>query len=476
MRELFPGYYPSNVGDVDLGADGTIVVFDANVLLNLYRYPADAAEDLLRMIEALGDRAWLPHQTALEYHRNRLTVIAEQNKRFREVRNIVKKGLTSVEAELEKLQLRKRHSTIDPSQLLVQMQAVAEKFNQDLQRQEEAHLDVTDDDPIRDRLNSVFSGRVGVPPPQQEWIAELEEEGKHRYEAKIPPGYRDTAKEGQAFIHRGLEYRREYGDLILWKQIIEHCERSHLRQVVFVTDDDKEDWWLSVDSGGRKRIGPRTELIDEITRETDVVLFSMFSSERFAQNFAEVLKIELHQTTVEQVRDVKSTLAEPVSVECPSCNAKGTESLGGVPGSSAVHFCVCGNRFHVHRGGDGRVFAKEWGSHMPSLGTHRVEATCPACNATVPANIRDDQRETERYCMDCCTLLHINSRGDVLSSTPSKPISADSKSIEGPYTYLGCAKCPGRPRTRTIWQNDNVVRAVCKDCGRLLEAQANDDV
>lgn len=38
-----------------------LVVPDANVLLNLYRYTEQARKDLLRALGALGDRLWVPH-------------------------------------------------------------------------------------------------------------------------------------------------------------------------------------------------------------------------------------------------------------------------------------------------------------------------------------------------------------------------------------------------------------------------------
>jgi hypothetical protein len=38
MKELFPGFYPMSSDKIDVAAKTTLVAFDANVLLNLYRY------------------------------------------------------------------------------------------------------------------------------------------------------------------------------------------------------------------------------------------------------------------------------------------------------------------------------------------------------------------------------------------------------------------------------------------------------
>ena len=79
MRDLFPGFYPPKLEELDLSIDKTAVIFDANVLLNLYRYPKSASDDLLRLMEALEHKVWLPLPSwRLDTQRNRLTVVVEQ--------------------------------------------------------------------------------------------------------------------------------------------------------------------------------------------------------------------------------------------------------------------------------------------------------------------------------------------------------------------------------------------------------------
>jgi uncharacterized protein (DUF983 family) len=469
MKQLFPGYYPAVGDDIDLQVEKTLVVFDANVLLNLYRYPANASKDLLAVMDGLSDRKWIPFHAAMEYHRNRLVVIAEQNRRFREAKSVVEKAISSLEGELGKLQLQKRHSTIDPTSVLESMRNASQEFASTLQDLEDKHKDVTDDDPIRDNLNELFASKIGQAPPNQEWIDKIQEEGKLRYDQKLPPGYRDQSKEGETFNHGGLQYANEYGDLILWKQLLEKCISDEIKQLVFVTDDDKDDWWYVVDSGGKRRIGPRPELTDEVIRTTTVETFAMLSSDRFAQRFSQLLNITLETTTVTQVRDVKSTLTNEVEVRCPSCGDSSTENVGNSAGSSAVHFCDgCGKRYHVHRRGDGSVFCREWGGATSQ--PERVQANCPTCGHTVPAVVREGFDDTERYCMNCCTLLKIDRDGQVIKSTPSLALTAASQVEDDGITYLECPNCPGAPRVRTIWGNGTTARAVCRECSALVES------
>jgi|SRR6266853_4022594 len=204
MKTQFPGFYSQAAPDGELLAEGSVVVFDANVLLNLYRYPAGASADLLALMEKISQRVWIPFQAALEYQRNRLEVIAEQKRRFREVRKVLAKTASSLDNELAALQLRKRHSTIDTTLLLNEISTAKDKFDLQLGELERSQRDVFDADSIRERLDAIFESRIGSPPVDQAWLDKIAEEGRSRYKFQIPPGYRDQAKEGEVFSHNGL--------------------------------------------------------------------------------------------------------------------------------------------------------------------------------------------------------------------------------------------------------------------------------
>ncbi len=66
MRELFPGYYRPTQEQFQQMWQECIFVFDANVLLNIYRYTSETREELFDILESLKERTWLPHQAMLE--------------------------------------------------------------------------------------------------------------------------------------------------------------------------------------------------------------------------------------------------------------------------------------------------------------------------------------------------------------------------------------------------------------------------
>src|SRR3954469_23366779 len=55
-----------------------LISFDASVLLNVYGYSKATREEISSLIQKYKDRLTLPHQFALEYARNRASVIVRQ--------------------------------------------------------------------------------------------------------------------------------------------------------------------------------------------------------------------------------------------------------------------------------------------------------------------------------------------------------------------------------------------------------------
>src|SRR5258708_3096119 len=118
MKKTFAGYYRPNNNELAELWEKCVFVLDANVLLNLYRYPVEARNDLLKILEEISSRLWIPHKAALEYQENRLKVLADQRKKFSEVEELLKKSQNKLRTDFGGLQLEKRHSSIKPNEFL----------------------------------------------------------------------------------------------------------------------------------------------------------------------------------------------------------------------------------------------------------------------------------------------------------------------------------------------------------------------
>ena len=70
MKSKFPEYYEKpDFKELWKSASFT---FDANVLLDLYSLSPKSSDEMLTVLEGLGDRdqIWIPYQFAYEYHKN----------------------------------------------------------------------------------------------------------------------------------------------------------------------------------------------------------------------------------------------------------------------------------------------------------------------------------------------------------------------------------------------------------------------
>ena len=145
------------------------------------------------------------------------------------------------------------------------------------------------------------------------WITGIQT-GKADTSNNIPPGYRDTSKskdEISYYIYNQLHFEREYGDLMIWFQIMDHAKKDGLKHIIFVTDDDKRDWWWTKD---KKKLGVRPELIEEIRSKSDISLFYMYSSESLMVNAKNYLRADIKDELIKQVGEISKLDRKPFTL------------------------------------------------------------------------------------------------------------------------------------------------------------------
>jgi hypothetical protein len=303
MRSKFPGYYKLTEADLrELWAEATFVI-DTNVLLSFYRYPQKARDETIATLRGLRDRLWIPFHVALEFQRNRLGVIHKQNSEFENILGKIEKFNPIIKSIGE---LKDRHSLIDPSFFIESINESIARFVEEVKNSRRSQSQVHEDDLIRKEIDKLLEGRIGEE-PSRECVTKWQDSGKKRYPSKIPPGYLDAEKEKdkdqQIYSYGGNEYHKIYGDLIIWNQIIEHCQSDKITKLIFVTDDTKEDWWEEI---GGKTIGPRPELVEEIRRLGGVTHFNMYNSGSFLENAKRFVGAKVGEETIGQVREISN--------------------------------------------------------------------------------------------------------------------------------------------------------------------------
>ena len=327
MKKLFSGFYsPTNDEIKASWLDGkTLFVFDTNVLLNLYAYTKITREDFFKIIEKVSDNIWLPYHVGLEYQRNRLNVVKNEKGIFNDIEKYVKSIEKQINnADFNNLKLKQRLPDLFNSsvELHTKIEELLSKYRDSVKKWNNQQPDVRSSDLIRKKIDELFDDKVGNP-FEQEKLDEISKEGKERYDNKIPPGYKDKKEKEKAdkFTYQGLTYIPMYGDLIIWKQIIEKAKDENIESVIFVTDDVKEDWVYSLDSNGIKEIGVRAELREEIYRESKISSFELLTTTDFMQNGKEFLELsEVHEESIAEAKSNVEDRKEKKKVKDDSSN------------------------------------------------------------------------------------------------------------------------------------------------------------
>jgi hypothetical protein len=295
MRDLFAHFY---VPDEDATATAMrtgLIVPDANVVLNLYRFQRTARDELFGALEKLGDRLWIPHQVGLEFHQSRLAVMADQDDYFDSASEVIaarhKDYLSAVRSfakriGLPEFTLMKLEQGIQDAHHAV----VTGKFWVDAEN-DAISPDDHASDPVLARIDALFANENSVGKPMEpKELEDARAEAERRGKEKIPPGYRDKNKtKGDPA-----------GDYLVWRQLMTEARGRKPTAVMLITDDIKEDWYQREQG---RTVGARRELRGEMTREAGVPLLIM-TTDTFLRRAETYLEAEVSDETIAQAREV----------------------------------------------------------------------------------------------------------------------------------------------------------------------------
>ena len=290
-------YMPSNISkdkEEELFKNG-LFVFDTCGLLDFYYLTRDYQEIMAEIINYLKTRIWIPAQVKYEFDNNyasaRMKPISEmyndhdlqKNSIVREIKTYIdlwKKKYYHPYISAEGLQSIEKHlSTIEP--IIAEIKTTIAKEYQ--QRNTEIK-DSRNNDVIKLCVDSLD---IGSPFSFKE-LKSIITEGMFRYKNLIPPGYKDAEDK------HGI---RQYGDLIIWKEILRKAKDAQ-KDIVFISNDLKADWRIVDETAKEKnpykpnvseKGNPRRELLTEFEEETGREIWFYTSSE-FIEKLEEFFK------------------------------------------------------------------------------------------------------------------------------------------------------------------------------------------
>ncbi len=286
MRDLFPGYYRPTQEQFQQMWRECIFVFDANVLLNIYRYSSDTRDELFDVLEHLKDRIWIPHQAMLEYHENREEVISQQYAISKDIEIALTNASDTIEAKY-----KRGHPFTDTEIIADAIKEAIEKIKASIAQAESKYPNLLQNDYLLERLTNLFNDRIGNEYSPKR-LEEIYKEFEQRFRLQIPPGYRDKNPKKEGF--------KKYGDGVLWFQVIDYA-KSKKKTIILITDDQKDDWWR-IEKG--ETLGPRPELATEIGSKAKVS-FYMYNSSQFLKYAKEFLGLKVKQEAIEEIKEVE---------------------------------------------------------------------------------------------------------------------------------------------------------------------------
>ena len=248
-------FHPKLVEDIK---DECFIVVDTNSLLVPYTTGKASLEQINTIYRLLvdGNRLVVPGQAAREFAEHRVTKLKELYQQISRKKSSLSLGNYPLLEGLE------------PYQKAIEIE---DKLNVKIREYNKCISEILDDisqwywnDPVSVMYSTLFDQGVVYDIEIDE--PELRQRIEKDCEYKLPPGYKDARKPDDGA-----------GDVIIWFTILE-LGRMHKKSVIFVSLDQKPDWWSQ--SEGRP-LYPRFELVEEFSRVSDGQSFHILKFSSF---------------------------------------------------------------------------------------------------------------------------------------------------------------------------------------------------
>lgn len=221
--------------------DSTIIVFDTNVYLNLYEYSPEVADKFIEAIYFIEEHIYIPSTVKREFLRNHSACSGRQKNKFKNVSKELKKLTDKLSVQLNKqlnILNKFKFPKIDDlkNNSLAKLLEVEKTFDEYLEENdvyEVINKAFLEQDKIFELFNGIIDDKRVFEELTVDELYSICSEGKSRYYKEIPPGFKDGKTKD------GID---KYNDLILWKEVLKYC-RENDKNLIFVTDDVKPDWW-----------------------------------------------------------------------------------------------------------------------------------------------------------------------------------------------------------------------------------------
>ncbi|MFV5348666.1 PIN-like domain-containing protein [Acinetobacter soli] len=344
MKEKFSAFYRYSTEE-ELkkvwNDEKTLFVFDTNILLSIYSYNTQARDTFFSILESLNGRVWLPFHVVLEYQRNRVKIIKESSSNLENLKRRIidldarlnpdEGKINSIETDFHKVYEQHKNIKNDLDEYIVVYKNLLKKTKKELSEitkelfskfnsADFEIITVDGSDPIRNKFDEIFSShKVGdCLFKNKDDIQKFNKEANERFKNKIPPGFKDEKEKGDStFIYAGIEYYNKFGDLIIFKELIEKAKSNtnEIYNLIFVTDDSKDDWIEATKVNDNTiKIGVLSHLKEEFLRESRIKDFKIIDQELFAEHSSKYISSNNYSSVENLITNIKQVKAEKENI------------------------------------------------------------------------------------------------------------------------------------------------------------------
>lgn len=228
-------------------ADGTQIYIDTSFLMWMTKIGSASRQELISWLRTnCGGRVHVPIWAAHEYLKHHVagTIVAELAEKTKEVADLVGRTYSYFRPFIDEPY---GEGAEDPSTIRAAtrgaLNALDRLANTSRQWHKSYHKHA---DEVIDFINSASPETTTL----YDYFPQLGTLGGGRFVGSIPPGFQDRRKKGVPANGVGKSPDEEaagsnkYGDLVFWKELLDHAKLAGAVAIIVLTNDRKNDWHL----------------------------------------------------------------------------------------------------------------------------------------------------------------------------------------------------------------------------------------
>lgn len=257
----------NDIGEI---IDNIVIVPDTNILLYLYKCSFNTSQNIVELLNKVKEKMIIPSRVNEEYHSHKDEEQAKIDRKYETFTKDLIKLVKDLKGTIgEKIAESRKYDFPDCDALEIGINNFFDETSRvittyDTSLSDEKQNKSAQISNVEQLIRYWESMDKILPEPNINQIMEYVKEGEFRYRYKMPPGYMDEEKEKEGRKDDFDARIRKYGDLFVWKEIIDIGKSATEKTLLFLTNDVKEDWWiLRGEQKNREAVRMREELRKE---------------------------------------------------------------------------------------------------------------------------------------------------------------------------------------------------------------------